>query len=81
MKKQTAVDLLIDKIRSHISENGKLDAITISRFKMHAKAIEKQQMIDSYVKGCNNTYGIDEPNANPNYDRQEGEQCYNETFK
>jgi hypothetical protein len=51
MKKQTAVDLLIDKIRSHISENGKLDAITISRFKMHAKAIEKQQIIDAYRDG------------------------------
>jgi hypothetical protein len=51
MKKQTAVDLLIDKIRSHISENGKLDAISISRFKMHAKTIQKQQIESAYRAG------------------------------
>jgi hypothetical protein len=70
MKKQTAVDLLIDKIRSHISENGKLDAITISRFKMHAKAIEKQQIIESH-------FNAQPFSATMLYN---AEQYYNETF-
>jgi len=43
--------------------------------------MERQQVIESYVQGCNDTYGIDEPNANPNYDRQEAEQYYNQTYK
>ena len=30
MKKQTAVEWLIDEIRNHIKEHGRLDAITIS---------------------------------------------------
>jgi hypothetical protein len=57
MRKQTAVDLLIDKIRSHISENGKLDAISISRFKMHAKALEKQQIIEANEDCSTNELG------------------------
>ena len=45
MKKQTAVEWLVDELRNHIAE-GTLDAIAISKLKMQAKAIEREQMID-----------------------------------
>ena len=51
MKKKTAVEFLIDKIRNCIKENGKLDAINISKLKMQAKAMEKEQIGNAYVKG------------------------------
>ena len=47
MKKQTAVEWLIDEIRSHIKEDGRLDAITISVLKMKAKEMEKEQIIEA----------------------------------
>ena len=53
-KNQTAVEFLIDEIRNCIKENGRLDAITISKLKMQAKSIEKQQIGDAYWDGvCN----------------------------
>jgi len=69
----TAVEYLIELLNfdGYVSED------TINK----AKEMEKQQIIQAYVQGCNDTYGIDEPNANPNYDRQEGEQYYNQTYK
>jgi hypothetical protein len=51
MKKQTAIEWLIDQLRNHIKENGRLDAITISELKMEAKAIEKEQIMDAYENG------------------------------
>ena len=50
MSKETAVELLVDAIRGHIAE-GTLDAITLSRAKMIAKAMEREQIEDAY-KGC-----------------------------
>jgi predicted HAD superfamily hydrolase len=55
-KRQTAVEWMVDELRNHIKENGRLDAITISEFKMKAKAMEKEQMDkvseDWFVEGC-----------------------------
>jgi hypothetical protein len=51
MKKQTAVEFLIDEIRNQIKVHGKLSAISLSKLKMQAKAIEKQQIIDAYRDG------------------------------
>ena len=51
MSKQTAVEYLIDEIRNHIKEHGRLDAITISELKMKAKAMEKEQIIEAYREG------------------------------
>ena len=50
-KKQTAVEWLIDEIRNHIKEHGRLDAITISQLKMKAKALEKEQIIYAFGQG------------------------------
>ena len=65
MKKQTAVEWLIDEIRNQIKEHGRLDAITISALRTMGKGMEKQQIIDA----CN--YGDFE---------ELGEQYYNETY-
>ena len=54
MSKQTAVEWLIDEIRNHIKEHGRLDAITISELKMKAKAMEKEQIENAYWDGWQN---------------------------
>jgi hypothetical protein len=46
MSKQTAVEWLVDELRNQI-EKGTLDAIAISKLKMQAKAMEKEQMYDA----------------------------------
>ena len=51
MSKQTAVEWLIDEIRNHIKEHGRLDAITISALRTMAKGTEKQKIIDAYKIG------------------------------
>jgi hypothetical protein len=51
MRKQTAVEWLVDELRKHIQEYGRLDAITIYQLKIKAKALEKEQIIDSYENG------------------------------
>ena len=71
MSKQTAVELLIDEIRNCIKQNGKLDAISISKLKMEAKAMEKQQIFDAYDEGYTDA-GYADHRAN---------HYYNETFK
>lgn len=69
MKKQTAVEWLIDVLRSQI-EQGTLDAIAISKLKLYAKDIEKEQIIEAYNKG--------EFNQGCNGD---AEQFYNQKYK
>ena len=51
MKKQTAVQWLVDELRKHIQEHGRLDAITIYQLKMKAKAMEKEQIQWAYIEG------------------------------
>ena len=48
MKKQTAVEWLVDELRKHIQEHGRLNAITIYQLKMQAKAMEKDQIEKAY---------------------------------
>jgi hypothetical protein len=50
MKKQTAVEWLVDELRNQI-EKGTLDAIAISKLKMQAKAMEKEHIVEAYRKG------------------------------
>ena len=71
-KNQTAVEFLIDEIRNCIKENGRLDAITISKLKMQAKAMEKEQIGNAYVKGQSDCDMITM--------ESEVEQYYNNTF-
>lgn len=47
MKKQTAVEWLVEQIRNQIAE-GTLNAISISEFKMKAKQMEKEQIVDAF---------------------------------
>ena len=57
MSKQTAVEWLIDEIRNHIKEHGRLDAITISALRTMAKAMEKEQIIDANEDCSTNELG------------------------
>jgi len=50
MNRETAVELLVDAIRGHIAD-GTLDAITLSRAKMIAKAMEREQIEQAFVDG------------------------------
>lgn len=73
MKKQTAVEWLIDEIRNCIKENGRLDAITISALRTMGKGMEKQQISEAYRTGVE-----EDVYNNP---LRTGEMYYNETFK
>jgi hypothetical protein len=52
MKKQTAVEWLVDELRNQI-EKGTLNAIAISELKMKAKAMEKEQILKGHASGYN----------------------------
>jgi len=73
MKKQTAVEFLIDEIRNQIKVHGKLNAITLSKLKMQAKEMEKQQISEAYRTGVE-----EDIYNNP---LRTGEMYYNQTFK
>ncbi len=47
MKKQTAIEWLVDALRNQIAD-GTLNAIAISELKMKAKEIEKEQIVDAF---------------------------------
>ena len=51
MSKNTAVEWLVTELRNQIAE-GTLDAIAISKLKMQAKAMEREQLEKAYKKGC-----------------------------
>ena len=68
MKKQTAVEWLIDELRNQIAE-GTLNAIAISDLKMLAKVKEKEQIEDAYDEGHSDCFN------------GEHKQYYNETYK
>lgn len=73
----TAIDWFINELK----ENG-LDHIDYAEdIIKQAKELEKLQIIEAYVQGCNDTYGIDEPSTEEDYDIKEGTDFYNKKFK
>ena len=77
MSKETAVEWLVDAIRNHL-EAGKLNAVCISELKMHAKAMEKEQIKEGYANGHED--GLRYMN-NIIQDFKNAEHYYNETYK
>jgi hypothetical protein len=73
MKKQTAVEWLVDELRKHIQEHGRLNAITIYQLKMKAKAMEKEQIVEALKDSWNLA-------KHSNYDNPHAEQYYNQTY-
>jgi len=71
MKKQTAVEWLVEELRNYIKEHGRLDAITISELKMKAKAMEKEQIIEANEDCSTNELG----------ELFTGEQYYTSTYE
>ena len=72
MKKQTAVEFVIDEIRAQIKEHGRVDAITISALRQMGKGMEKQQIIEAWIDG----EGYNDIAATPM-----AEQYYTSTFE
>ena len=72
MKKETAIEWLIDELRKVIVENGRLDAISISELKMQAKEMEKEQISEAYTTGVE-----EDVYSNP---LRTGEMYYNDTY-
>lgn len=71
MSKQTAVKWLIAQI---LKERKILDLDVEA-----AKEMERQQIVDAFVNGCEDTYGQDEPN--PNYpDSKYAQDYYTQTY-
>jgi hypothetical protein len=70
MKKQTAVEWLIDQFEKH--ENGQIDWMSRSATKSEALQMEKEQIINA------NRDGVDMVVDNKNFIT--GEQYYNETY-
>lgn len=72
--KQTAVDWLIDEIIAkdwwYLPESMKQDIIE------QAKAMQKEQIIESYLQGC-----VDISKDDNIFPRETSEQYYNETYK
>jgi nitric oxide reductase large subunit len=73
MKKQTAVEWLIDVLRNQIAQ-GTLDAIAISELKMKAKAMQKEQIMDAVNDSWNMA-------KHSNFADAQAEQYYNQTYK
>ena len=79
MKKQTAVEWLVDELRNQI-EAGTLDAIAISKLKMQAKAMEREQIEHAFDVGYGS--GSDAPPRKyPELEYHEAFEYYNETYK
>ena len=79
MKKQTAVEWLVDELRNQIAE-GTLDAIAISKLKMQAKAMEREQIEHAFDVGYGS--GSDAPPRKyPQLEYHEASEYYNKTYK
>lgn len=80
MAKQTAVEWLYEQLYKdgHFGINTRF--AEVNELVSIAKAVEKEQMCDFYVEGCEDTYGIDEEGQEGS-DRKSAITLYNETFK
>ena len=54
MSKNTAVEWLVTELRNRIAE-GTLDAIAISKLKMQAKAMEREQIENAWHAGVSDS--------------------------
>lgn len=74
MAKETAVEWLWKCMPTELLEQEYIKAVF-----NQAKAMEKEQMTDFYVKGCEDTYGVDEGDSTS--DRTDAIRLYEKTFK
>ena len=71
----TSIDWLINEL--HKKQNGEGSKLSYNHMFDKAKEMHKQECIEFYVKGCEDTYGMDEGTD----DKKDAEVYYNETFK
>ena len=72
MSKNTAVEWLVTELRNQIAE-GTLDAIAISKLKMQAKAMEREQIEFAHLMGLITNLEIEATEQAKDY--------YNRTYK
>lgn len=78
MSKSTAVEWLVTQLRNRIEE-GTLDAIAISKLKMQAKAMEREQMGEAFDESrLTNQWCILTESA---FQYKSFEDYYNQTYK
>lgn len=75
-KKQTSLNFYRTELMALVS-TGKTDYKTEPEIYEQAKEIEKEHLIKFYIKGCDDTYGMDEEDD----DRKDAEKHYKEIFK
>jgi hypothetical protein len=80
MKKQTAVEWLVDELRSQI-EQGTLDAIAISELKMKAKEMECAQIIKAFNDSKIGLIAVDWREQDYWMPVETGTEYYNEKYK
>jgi len=73
MKKQTAVEWLVDEIEKHYITNGTLDPTIVMELRRQAKEMEKEQIEEAYDDGL-----FDGSMDDINYRMHK--QYYNETY-
>lgn len=71
--KQTAVEWIVQEINKLTGLKIAPDEPIIEQ----AKAIEREYLIEFYIKGCEDTYGMDEGHN----DSKDAADYYNKTFK
>lgn len=79
--KQTAVEFLIkefSEILGPIDTKSMQDLLLMDAMNQ-AKEMEKQQLVDFYIEGCEDTYGVDEPDT-ASTDREYAERFYKSKF-
>lgn len=72
-KKQSSVDWLVEQIKKDL--NLRLRGFDIDKALEQAKAMHKEEIIDSYCHGC-----LDMTNDDTIFPRETSEQYYKETF-
>jgi hypothetical protein len=75
MKNQTAVEWLMENLPSLFVD----DSGHYAKLFEKAKEMERERLIQFYVKGCISTYGMDEPSSIFT-DRMEAEDYFNQIY-
>ena len=70
---QTAVEWVVNQLTPSIALQQKY----IDELKEQAKKIEREYLIEFYIKGCEDTYGMDEGHN----DSKDASDYYNKIFK
>jgi len=81
MENKTVVQQLLDIVKIEHQKNAEIPPKAFYEILRNFLEAEKQQIVDAYVKGCDDTYGCDESDKVTEYDKEVGEEYYYQKFK